>query len=233
MPAQPALPVVPIGGAHFTHFLFLFYRAREHKTIYGRHLLSFWGAITAQSPQRRFRVLQPPLEVGVQFTTSWGLPALLSFHTVQKKAYDLTPFNQKVNEHQRQLRKATHRYRAHRAATGGTPITSLVPASVVRTQYANLSHDTITQFTAEKFDEVPVHQAQLGRPGGRVALNFNNGVFEADGAGVRREFPGPTSSSPASQHARDCHGIFPAAKRIRALTMPPRGLGSRGSPGPL
>ena len=77
---------------------------------------------------------------------------------------------------------------AYPAHTGGTPIASLIPASVVRTQHANLSHDTITQFTAEKFDEVSVHQAQLSRPGGRVALDFNNGVFEADGAGVRRNF---------------------------------------------
>ena len=37
------------------------------------------------------------------------------------------------------------------------------------------------------------------------------GVFEADRAGVRR-VSGPTSALPASQHARDCHGLFPSAR---------------------
>ena len=38
---------------------------------------------------------------------------------------------------------------AHAAHAGRTPIASLIPAAVIRAQYANLGHDTFTQFPAE------------------------------------------------------------------------------------
>ena len=38
---------------------------------------------------------------------------------------------------------------AHAAHAGRTPIASLVPATIIRAQYANLSYDTLTQFPAE------------------------------------------------------------------------------------
>ena len=69
-----------------------------------------------------------------------------------------------------------------------------------------------------------MHQAQLSRPGGRVALDFNNGVFEADGAGVRRNFRAH-ELSPASQHARDCHGLFPAARTDQSADDAAKGFG--------
>ena len=67
---------------------------------------------------------------------------------------------------------------AHTAHAGGAPIASLTPATVIRAQHADLSYDTLAQFPAEKFDKVPMHQTQLRGPGGRVALDFNDGVFE-------------------------------------------------------
>ena len=56
-----------------------------------------------------------------------------------------------------------------------------------------------------------MHQTQLRGPGGRVALDFNDGVFEADRAGMRGDF-GAHKLSPTRQHARDRHGLFPAAR---------------------
>ena len=38
---------------------------------------------------------------------------------------------------------------AHTAHAGRTPIASLIPAAIIRAQYANLSHNTFTQFPAE------------------------------------------------------------------------------------
>lgn len=38
---------------------------------------------------------------------------------------------------------------AYTAHAGRAPIASLIPASVIRAQYTDLSHDTLTQFPAE------------------------------------------------------------------------------------
>ena len=69
-----------------------------------------------------------------------------------------------------------------------------------------------------------MHQAQLSRPGGRVALDFNNGVFEADGAGVCRDFR-THELSPAGQHTRDRHGLFPAARTNQGTDDATEGFG--------
>lgn len=38
---------------------------------------------------------------------------------------------------------------AYTAHAGRTPIASLIPAAIIRTQYAHLGHNTFTQFPAE------------------------------------------------------------------------------------
>ena len=238
VPAQPAVPVVPIGGHTLRIVSFLFYRAREHKTICrASHIEAFLGTTTrSKKPARRFRVPQPLLRWGYGSPLR-GVAAILKAFMASKimrsrkgtffmqRAPKISVFPSKVLQSGNMIRLPVGvAYPAH---TGGTPIASLIQRPVVWTQHANLSHDTITQFTAEKFDEVSMHQAQLSRQA--VESHWTSTMEFSKLMGRCAAISGPTSSAPASQHARDCHGLFPAARTDQSADVPPRGLGSRDS----